>query len=88
MQNHILYQKVAVITGASRGIGREIALAFAREGASLLLICLRDHESLKNVQAEVESLGATTVSMVGDVSSIEFCNLKMPLNILVMLIFL
>ena len=48
--------KVAIITGASRGIGREIALLFAREGARLVLTA-RNSESLKRVAQEIGALG-------------------------------
>ena len=68
-----LDKKVAVITGASRGIGRDIALCYAREGASLVLICLENEERLAEVQEEVEQLDSKSVDMTGDVSSVEFC---------------
>jgi len=75
MQKKMLHGKVAVITGASRGIGRGIALNFAREGASLALICLKEEKSLTGVKNEVEALGVNAISMMGDVSSIDFCQL-------------
>ena len=48
--------KVAIVTGASRGIGREIALSFAREGAQLVLTA-RSEESLNETAAEIRALG-------------------------------
>lgn len=51
--------KVAIITGASRGIGREIALLFAKEGA-LLALTARNMDALKAVGKEIESLGGAS----------------------------
>lgn len=51
-----LKDKVAIVTGASRGIGREIALAFAREGAKLALTA-RSEPQLKELAAEIVKLG-------------------------------
>src|SRR5579864_6016228 len=49
----VLKDKVAIVTGASRGIGRAIAQAFAREGATVV-ICGRKQETLDQVAAELE----------------------------------
>ena len=69
----MLENKTAIITGASRGIGKSIALAFARNGASLVLNCLKDEDALKLVKVEAELLGATVINIIGDVASSDFC---------------
>jgi 3-oxoacyl-[acyl-carrier protein] reductase len=73
MQKKILQKKVAVITGASRGIGRDIALSYAREGASMMLISLEDEDCLVEVKQDSEQLGVKSVSRTGDVAKLEFC---------------
>ena len=50
--------KVAIITGASKGIGREIALLFAREGAKLV-VTARSEELLRSLSAEIMTAGGT-----------------------------
>lgn len=70
----MLENKIAIITGASRGIGKSIALTFANNGASLVITCLQDKESLDSVKIEAESLGVKVLSLVGDIASSDFCN--------------
>src|SRR5690349_9865141 len=60
----VLKDKVAVVTGASRGIGRAIAAAFAREGAAVV-ICGRKQETLDQVAAELDGAVHPVVCHVG-----------------------
>lgn len=59
--------KVAIVTGAGRGIGRSIALALARNGARVSLAARTEGE-LRTVQSEIEALGGQAVSFPTDVS--------------------
>jgi NAD(P)-dependent dehydrogenase (short-subunit alcohol dehydrogenase family) len=60
--------KIVMITGASQGLGKALALAFAKQGATLA-ICARREEPLKKVEAELEALGAAVLATVADISN-------------------
>ncbi len=60
--------KVAVVTGASRGIGRGIALAFARHGASVLVNYARSGDAAQQVVAEIQAIGGTAAAFAADVA--------------------
>jgi len=62
--------KIALVTGAARGIGREIAVIFAREGASLGIIDI-DQEKLDRVSDEIDKIGVCVHSAQGDISNKE-----------------
>jgi NAD(P)-dependent dehydrogenase (short-subunit alcohol dehydrogenase family) len=63
----MLRGKVVMITGASRGLGRALALACAREGANLV-ISSRSEDSLGTVAGEAEEMGAEVLAIPADVS--------------------
>jgi len=63
-----LENKTALITGASRNIGKEIALTFAREGADVILNTRTSEQELEAVAAECRELGVKTHTVLGDVS--------------------
>ncbi len=62
-----LQGKVAMITGASQGIGREYALRFAREGAAVVIADIRE-EAAQKVAAEIESAGGKAMALRADVT--------------------
>ena len=68
MDSKPLEGKVAIVTGAGRGIGRSIALALARNGAQVALAA-RTGPQLQAVQIEIGALGGVAVSIETDVSS-------------------
>jgi NAD(P)-dependent dehydrogenase (short-subunit alcohol dehydrogenase family) len=68
-----LTDKKTLITGADSGIGRAVALAFAREGADVVVSYLNEHEDAKETQRLVESAGRRCVLVPGDISDAENC---------------
>jgi NAD(P)-dependent dehydrogenase (short-subunit alcohol dehydrogenase family) len=65
--NALLKDKVALITGASQGLGRALALAFAREGARVV-VNARSEDSVRPVAGEVEDVGGEVLAVAADVS--------------------
>jgi NAD(P)-dependent dehydrogenase (short-subunit alcohol dehydrogenase family) len=60
--------KAAVITGGDSGIGRAVAIAFAREGADVLISYLNEHEDARDTAKYVEEAGRTCVLVPGDLA--------------------
>lgn len=65
--------KIAVITGADSGIGRAVAIAFAREGADVLVSYLDEHEDAQETARWVEEAGRTAVLVSGDLAVPAHC---------------
>ena len=67
----LLENKVALITGAARGIGRQIALLFAREGARIAFTDLEENAESQATRRELESLGAQVRFYASDAADFE-----------------
>ena len=65
--------RAALITGADSGIGRAVAIAFAREGADVLISYLEEHEDAHETARWVEEAGRKAVLMAGDVADPKHC---------------
>jgi NAD(P)-dependent dehydrogenase (short-subunit alcohol dehydrogenase family) len=68
-----LEDKVAVITGADSGIGRAVALAYAREGADVMVAYYCEDEDARETKRLVESSGRRCVLFAGDIASSKVC---------------
>jgi NAD(P)-dependent dehydrogenase (short-subunit alcohol dehydrogenase family) len=68
-----LLGKVALITGADSGIGRAVAVLFAREGADVAAAYLSEHEDAEETKRAVEAEGRRCILISGDVADPEFC---------------
>jgi NAD(P)-dependent dehydrogenase (short-subunit alcohol dehydrogenase family) len=68
-----LQGKVALITGGDSGIGRAVAIAFAKEGADVAIMYLNEHDDAKQTKQMVEELGQRAVAIAGDIGDESFC---------------
>ena len=64
----LLKGKTAVITGAARGIGREIAIAMAKEGANIAFTDLKIDENMQSLEKELKSMGVKAKGFASDAS--------------------
>jgi len=65
--------KVALVTGGDSGIGRSLAVAFAKEGADVAVVYLQEHEDAKETKRLVEAAGTRCLLIAGDVGNEKFC---------------
>jgi NAD(P)-dependent dehydrogenase (short-subunit alcohol dehydrogenase family) len=68
-----LVGKRAIITGADSGIGRAVAIAFAREGADILIAYLNEHDDAKETKRWIEEAGRKALLFPGDIQSSQHC---------------
>jgi NAD(P)-dependent dehydrogenase (short-subunit alcohol dehydrogenase family) len=68
-----LHGKVALITGGDSGIGRAVAIAYAREGADVAIVYLNEHSDADETRRQVEEEGRRCVRIAGDVGNERFC---------------
>jgi NAD(P)-dependent dehydrogenase (short-subunit alcohol dehydrogenase family) len=65
--------KVALITGGDSGIGRAVAIAYAKEGADVAIVYLNEHEDAKETKQMVEQNGRRCITIAGDIGDENFC---------------
>lgn len=68
-----LKDKVALITGGDSGIGRAVAVGFAKEGANIVIIYLDEHEDAEDTLKAIEPYGVKSLKLAADVSKVEDC---------------
>jgi NAD(P)-dependent dehydrogenase (short-subunit alcohol dehydrogenase family) len=68
-----LKDMVAIVTGGDSGIGRAVAVLYAREGADVAILYLNEHEDAEETKRAVEKEGRKAVLIPGDVRSKQFC---------------
>ncbi len=66
-------RKTVLVTGASRGIGKAIAIKFAKKGYNVVITCVRRQEELLKTQLEIEDLKVDSLAWMGDAGDYESC---------------
>ena len=66
-------RKTVLVTGASRGIGKAIAVKFAKKGYNVVISCVRREEQLLQTKKEIESFQVSCLSYLGDMGVAENC---------------
>jgi NAD(P)-dependent dehydrogenase (short-subunit alcohol dehydrogenase family) len=65
--------QAALVTGGDSGIGRAVAIAFAREGADVAIVYLQEHGDARETAAEVEKLGRRCIAIAADLRDVDEC---------------
>ena len=68
-----LLGKVALVTGGDSGIGRSVAVLFAKEGADVAIVYLEEHSDAEETRAAIQKCGRDALLIPGDVCDAEFC---------------
>lgn len=67
-----LKDKVAIITGGDSGIGKAVAIAFAKEGAKIAIVYYNEHQDAKDTKEYIENLGGQCLVIAGDLKDPSF----------------
>jgi NAD(P)-dependent dehydrogenase (short-subunit alcohol dehydrogenase family) len=65
--------KVAIVTGGDSGIGRAVAILFAREGADVSIVYFNEHEDADKTMLQIEELERRAIKFAGDIAEPDFC---------------
>ncbi len=76
-----LERLVALITGGDSGIGRAVAIAFAKEGADVAIIYLNEHDDARATKERIEEFGRRCIILAGDVGDPSFCDDAVSLTV-------
>lgn len=68
-----LKDKVAIITGGDSGIGRAVAVTYAKEGADVVIVYLNEHSDAEETKRQVEEEGRKCLNIAGDIGTEAFC---------------
>lgn len=68
-----LRNKIAIITGGDSGIGKAVAIAFAKEGADIVIAYRQDNEDARSTAARIESIGQQCLLIAGDIGKPAHC---------------
>lgn len=71
---NILKDKVAIITGGDSGIGRAVAIAYAKQGADIVIVYFNEDIDAEETKNLVEGIGRKCTLMAGDIGDVNFCN--------------
>ncbi len=69
-----LLDKVALITGGDSGIGRSVAVLYAKEGADVAIVYLDEHQDAEETKRYIENYGRKCLLIPGDIASEKFCH--------------
>lgn len=69
-----LQDKVALITGGDSGIGRSVAVLYAKEGADVAIVYLDEHQDAEETKRYIENYGRKCLLIPGDIASEKFCH--------------
>ena len=70
----VLKDKVAIITGGDSGIGKAVAIAYAKQGADIVIVYYNEKKDAEDTKKIVDSIGRKCTLIEGDISNKDFCN--------------
>ena len=77
----VLKDKVAIITGGDSGIGKAVAIAYAKQGADIVIVYYNEKKDAEDTKKIVDSIGRECTLIEGDISNKDFCNSVIDLTI-------
>jgi len=73
-KGNVLNNKVAIITGGDSGIGKAVAIAYANQGADIVIVYYNEHKDAEETKKLIDDIGRKCTIIAGDISDYNFCN--------------